>query len=99
MELWEILVPKANNDGEEYTVEYHNAWDKVVKEICGGLTIMRSAKGVWVGEEREYEERMIPVRIAVDKDDLRYILAFTKGYYNQEAVFAAKISEEVIIYK
>jgi hypothetical protein len=98
MELWEILVPKADNDGNEFSVGYHRIWDTIVREKCGGLTIMRSAKGVWVNENKVYEERMIPVRIVCDRETLMDILEITKNYYSQIAVFATKISEEVIIY-
>lgn len=99
MELWEILVPKADNDGNEFAISYHNVWDTMIREMCGGLTIMRSAKGIWVGDSTVYEERMIPVRIACTRSQLDTILDITKTYYEQEAIFAAKISEEVIIYK
>lgn len=99
MELWEVLVPKSNNSGEEISIEVHKKWDAYVKTVTGGLTIMRSAKGIWVGESAVYEERMIPVRIACNREDINRILAYTKLYYEQEAVFACKVSEEVIIYR
>jgi hypothetical protein len=99
MELWEVLVPKADNDGNEYSLNYHRTWDTIVREMCGGLTIMRSAKGVWVDGSDVYEERMIPVRITCDRETLMEILKATKTYYRQIAIFACKVSEEVIIYK
>jgi hypothetical protein len=67
--------------------------------MSGGLTIMRSVKGVWENEGTIYEERMIPVRIACTKGQIMDVLNLTKNYYNQIAVMAYKISEEVIIYK
>ena len=94
MELWEVLVPKTDNEGKEFSLEFHKEWDNYIKTIAGGLTVMRSAKGMWKG----YEERMIPVRIACERDELEHILSFTKNHYSQEAVFAVKLSEEVIIY-
>lgn len=98
-ELWEILVPKADNDGNEYSVTYHKFWDNTVRGLSGGLTIMRSAKGVWENDGKVYEERMIPVRIACTREGILDVLKFTKIYYNQIAVLAYKISEEVIFYK
>lgn len=99
MELWEILVPKEDNEGKEFSIDYHRDWDAYVRTITGGLTILRSAKGVWEDNGKVYEERMIPVRIACNKEDIEGILAYTKVYYRQEAIFAFRISEEVIIYR
>jgi len=98
MELWEILVPKADNNGNEFVVDFHKTWDKVVREMSGGLTVMRSAKGSWLNDGKLYEERMIPCRIVCTKTQILSVLNFTKTYYNQIAVMAYKISDEVIIY-
>ncbi len=98
MELWEILVPKADNDGIEFAVEFHRKWDSVVREMSGGLTVMRSAKGSWLNDGRLYEERMIPCRIVCTREQITKVLNFTKNYYDQIAVMAYKISEDVIIY-
>jgi hypothetical protein len=98
LELWEILVPKADNDGNEFSIDYHRKWDSMVREMAGGLTIMRSAKGIWDSGNKVYEERMIPVRIACTEDEIRDILNLTKNYYNQIKVMAYSISEKVIIF-
>lgn len=98
MSLYEILVPKCDNDGNEFSVGYHNVWDDYVKTLSNGLTVMRSVKGTWINEGKTYEERMIPVRIICSRADIENILGFTLGYYNQIKVLAYKISEEVIIY-
>ncbi len=101
MDLWEILVPKADNYGNEFAIEKHVAWDDYVRKITGGLTVMRSAKGIWSDESdgRIYEERMIPVRIMCARESLERILEFTKEYYKQEAVFYFKVSSESGIYR
>jgi hypothetical protein len=36
--LWEILVPRYSNIGQEYKLEYHRAWDACVRDIAGGIT-------------------------------------------------------------
>lgn len=97
MELWEILVPKADNDGKEYSLEYHKKWDATVRGLSGGLTIMRSAKGIWENEGKVYEERMIPVRVACTEAQIKDVMKLTKTYYNQIAVMAYRISEKVFI--
>ena len=67
MELWEILVPTTWNDGTPIKLKHHKAWDKKVKAITGGLTLMTPAKGQWVSPTgANYDERVIPVRLAVN---------------------------------
>lgn len=97
-EMWEILVPKCDNEGKEFSISYHKWWDDYIKNISGGMTIMRSAKGIWVNDDKVYEERMIPVRVICYEEDINRILAYTKVYYSQIAVCAYKISDKVLIY-
>jgi len=70
-----------------------------VKKISGGLSILKPiTKGVWINPEgTEFEERMIPVRILCTREDIDRIIDFTLKYYEQEAVLAYKISNEVIL--
>lgn len=97
-ELWEILVPASNNKDKEFTYEHHKAWDAFVKDLAGGVTIMKTAKGQWVSPEGElYKDRMIPCRIVCNKKQIIKIIDFTIQHYDQEAVLAFKISEEVIL--
>lgn len=105
--LWEILVPTqmfrpATTSTPDLMrpirTRYHRVWDEKVREITGGLTIMRPAVGQWVSESKQlFIERMIPVRIACTRAQLDTIIKFTLEYYNQEAVFAYLVSEVVII--
>jgi hypothetical protein len=101
MELWEILVPKRSNDGVEFDIVFHRKWDNKVRSISGGLTVMRSAKGIWSDDTSGtiYEERMIPVRIMCTREDLMKILKLTKEWYKQTAIFWYKVSEESGIYR
>lgn len=97
-ELWEILVPRAFNDGREIPLEYHRAWDERVRKISGGLTILKSAKGVWESPSGEiFREAMIPVRVACTEAQIREIVDLTLDYYKQEAVMAYCVSDYVII--
>jgi hypothetical protein len=89
-ELWQ----KANS----YTTRYHKVWDAKVRAISGGLTILTPAKGQWVSPDGElFSERMIPVRIVCTRAEIDKIIDLTLEYYDQLAVFCAKVSEEVII--
>jgi hypothetical protein len=94
--LWEILVPRYSNDGLEYAVEYHRVWDDRVREIAGGMTIFRTAKGQWVNPEgMAFIEEMIPVRVYCSEDNIEEIIRMTMEYYRQEAVLAYEISRNV----
>lgn len=96
--LYEILVPTIRNDGRPIREKFHRVWDAKVYEITGGLTVLKPTKGKWVSaEEKLFEERMIPVRIACTKNQMDKIIDMTIDYYEQLAVMAYKISDEVII--
>jgi len=91
--LWEILVPTMM-DGKFIRTRYHKVWDKKVRAISNGLTILKPAKGEWVSATGELlAERMIPVRIACSEHDIEGIMDMTIKYYNQEEVLAYKVSE------
>jgi len=94
--LWEILVPKCDNSGNEFSLEYHQEWDRFVREESGGLTIMRSAQGQWISPDGQmFREKMIPVRIFCNEEGIDKIIQYTLEYYDQEAVLAYEISGNV----
>lgn len=96
--LWEILVPTVRNDGKPYRTRYHRVWDQKIRQISGGLTILPVAKGQWVAPDGKlFTERMIPVRIVATRDQIEQIVDLTMKYYDQLAVLAYKISDEVIL--
>jgi len=98
-ELWEILVPTVRRvGGKPYRTRYHRVWDAKVRALAGGLTILRPAIGQWVAPDGElFKERMIPVRVACTRAQIEEIIDFTLVYYDQLAVMAHKVSDEVII--
>ncbi len=94
--LWEILVPNFSNDRVKYSLEYHQQWDEKVREISGGLTILKPAKGQWMNYGGVlFSEEMIPVRIYCDEESIDQIIALTMEHYQQEAVLAYEISSRV----
>lgn len=96
--LWEILVPTIRNDGRPFRTRYHRVWDQKVRAISGGLTIMPVAKGQWIAPDGKlFMERMIPVRLIATREQMEAIVDMTIKYYEQLAVLAYKISEEVIL--
>lgn len=114
MELWEILVPTQMDNLTKTKVKpirtrHHREWDKFVRSISGGLTVITPVKGQWVSHSvvaQQYaqttvavlfEERMIPVRIACSREDIGKIIQFTLTHYRQEAVMCYRLSDEVMI--
>lgn len=97
-ELWEILVPTAQNSGKPFRTRHHREWDKQVYKITGGLTIYQPAKGKWVSPRGQlFQDRVIPVRVACLESDIEKILEITLKHYDQEAVMAYRVSERVLI--
>jgi hypothetical protein len=97
--LWEILVPTMRRaDNKPYRTRYHRVWDTKVREISGGLTVLAPAKGQWVSPDGVlFTERMIPVRIIATREQMEQIVDMTLKYYDQLAVLAYKVSDEVIL--
>jgi hypothetical protein len=97
-QLWEILVPTMFNDKTPVRTRFHKVWDKKVYAITGGITIMTPSKGRWISPDGTlFTERMIPVRISCNREQINRIIDMTMEYYNQEAIMAFLISEDVII--
>lgn len=98
IEIWEILVPTVRNNGRPFRTRYHRVWDEKVRSITGGLTIIQPTKGQWISPEGKlFVERMIPVRIACTRKQIETIIDLSLTYYDQDAIFAYKVSDEVII--
>lgn len=99
LELWEILIPTTIKN-DPINIGYHMDWDSKIRKLTKGLTILNTVKGQWEPYEDDvYEERMIPVRIACTKEQLDNILSFTIKYYQQQEIFAYRISDKIISYK
>jgi len=97
--LYEILVPTQYNTGKPVRTRHHKEWDKVVRKIAGGLTILRPVKGQWVDRTTIYHDRLIPVRIACSKEQIEKIAKFSLTHYKQEAIMYYVLSHEVKIVK
>jgi hypothetical protein len=99
--MWEILVPTERRlePGKFYTTRYHRVWDKKVRDITGGLTIVSPARGQWTNSTTGelFMERMIPVRIIATREEIEKVVDITLKYYDQLAVLCYKISNEVIL--
>ena len=98
MKLFEILVPCQTNQGKPIRTRQHREWDRRVRRITGGLTVLSPAKGQWVSPSGElFAERMIPVRIAATYIQMEQISDMTAKFYEQEAVMFYELSSNVTI--
>lgn len=95
--LYEILVPTVSRTGKPFRTRYHKVWDKHVEGISGGLTILTPGKGTWLHEGQTVRERMIPVRIMCTREEIDKIVDMTIRYYDQLAVMAYRVSDEIIL--
>ena len=102
-ELWEVLVPCDKpawwpGKRRHFRTKHHQCWDAKVVKIAGGLTVLHPGRGQWVSPAGElFQDRMIPVRVACTREQLEEILDLTAKHYAQKAVFAYKVSDEVIV--
>ena len=94
--IWEILVPTVMNNKPVRT-KHHKEWDKYVRSLSGGLTILQTSKGQWIDEGKIFYDRIIPVRVYCSRKHIEKIVDFTIKHYRQISVMAYKISNEVII--
>jgi len=97
LELWEILIPCADNNGNPFAQDYHDNWTKKIRDISGGFTALSPADGQWTFKDNLLKEKMIPVRLTCNKDQIDGIADYTAKYYQQLAIFYYKVSDTVII--
>ncbi|TPL66992.1 hypothetical protein FJ949_09480 [Mesorhizobium sp. B2-4-1] len=97
--LWQILVPCNYNDGKPVRTRHHREWDRRVRSITGGLTILPPGKGQWVDPATAvlYQDRVIPVQIIATAEEMERIADITNQHYRQLAVMYFKMSETAII--
>ena len=93
-----IFVPDYDNSGQQFPIEHHWQWDEKVREIAGGLTIFKAAKGQWLNPDGKlFTDKMIPVEVMCSQDDISKIIDMTMDHYRQEAIYAHKMNVEPII--
>lgn len=97
--MWEVLVPTVSNSGRPFTVRHHRQWDRHVKRISGGMTLVQPVRGSWVEQDtgEEFTERMIPVRIMCTREQIVTICKETARFYDQLAVLATLVATETVL--
>jgi hypothetical protein len=101
LNVWCIFVPTVKPKATKkrfFRTKHHKAWDKYVRNISGGLTILAPSKGQWIDtEDNLVEERVLPVQIACNDEQFEKIIKFTLKHYDQDALMYYKMSNEVFI--
>lgn len=94
--LYQILVPTMDRFGDEIHVDKHRDWDAYVRNLAGGLTVLKPSKGQWVSPDGIlFHEKMIPVLIFCEEENIDKIADYTAGFYSQEAVMYWLVSDTV----
>lgn len=96
-QLWEILVPCNWNTGKPVRRRHHEEWDKRVRAVAGGLTILKPGLGQWLHEGKLYKDRVIPVRIRCSAREIQTISRLTLNHYRQLAVMYYLVSETCVV--
>ncbi len=72
---------------------HHREWDKRVRAVAGGLTILKPGLGQWEHEGELFRDRVIPVRVKATRDQMKTIADITIQHYEQIAVMYYMVSE------
>jgi hypothetical protein len=95
--LWQIMVPCNWNDGRPVRTRHHKEWDRRVRKITGGLTVLPPGKGQWENEGVLYSDRVIPVNVIATENQMNQIADITMQHYDQLAVMYFKVSDHAIV--
>lgn len=87
-----ILIPLADNQGEAFSPEHHEAFEAQVLRRFGGLSrLPGTTAGKWVDQGRTYVDHLVAYVVAVpsilDAANLGEVIAFAKAHYRQEAIY------------
>ena len=96
LDLWEILIPVASNDGVPFSEEHHESFRRILRGLPGngGTTSRPAGDGDWEDKDtgERYVEKMIPVRFRACRADADRIAEYARKFYDQIEVWAYKIS-------
>ena len=103
LDLWEILVPVANNEGALFPEDHHESFRRILRELPGnnGTTKGPAGDGDWKDRDSGtvYAEKMIPIRFRACRADAERMAAHARKFYDQIEVMAYRIApgNDVII--
>jgi len=98
LDLWEILVPVANNQKVPFSDDHHEAFRRILRQLPGnnGTTTRPVGDGDWVdGDTGElFAEKMIPIRFRACRADAERMAAHARKFYDQIEVMAYRLAPE-----
>lgn len=103
LDLWEILVPIASNEGVPFSEDHHEAFRRILRHLPGnnGTTTRPAGEGDWQDKDtgKVYQERMIPIRFRACRADAERIAEHARKFYEQIVVMAYRIAlgHEIIL--
>jgi hypothetical protein len=96
LDLWEIIVPVAHNNGTPFSDDQHEAFRRILRQLPGnnGATTRPAGDGVWKERDsgRVCAEKMIPIRFRACRADAKRIAEHACTFYDQIVVMACRIA-------
>jgi hypothetical protein len=96
LDLWEILVPVASNEGVPFPEDHHEAFRRIVRSLPGnsGTTTRPAGDGDWQDNDtgKVYAEKMIPIRFRACRADADRMAEHACRFYDQIVVMAYRIA-------
>ena len=87
LELWEILVPFYDADGNRIVGEVHVEWGQKIKTITGEVMMTTTPDKIFIENGNLFQE-MSPVRFVAYNHQIDQILRTTMEFYNLQDVIA-----------
>ena len=103
LDLWEILVPVASNEGVPFLEDHHKSFRRILRGLPGnnGTTTRPAGDGDWEDKQTGgvYAEKMIPIRFKACRADAERMAAHARKFYDQIEVWAYRLApgKDIII--
>ena len=95
MNLYEILIPRADNQKNIFSRAHNLLWENEARKIAGGLSVCPPIEGQWENDGKVYREKMIPVRIACSARKIAKLVNFAKLHFRQLSIMYYPVSRDV----
>jgi hypothetical protein len=96
LDLWEILVPVASNEGIPFSEDHHESFRRILRGLPGnnGTTSRPAGDGDWEDKDtgKLYMEKIIPIRFRACRADAERIADYARKFYDQIVVMAYRIA-------
>lgn len=87
-----ILIPLADNAGQEFSAPHFEAFETQLETSFGGCSrLPGEIRGTWLEGETKYADRLVQYLIALesitDGGKLSEVIDFAKAHFRQEAIY------------